>query len=238
MRIIIAIDIIDGKCVRLSRGDYNTKKIYNENPIETAKKIEDQGIKYLHLVDLDGAKSQHVTNIKILEKIASKTQLNIDFGGGIKTNSDIKSVFNAGAKQVVVGSTAVNNSILFSEWIDNYGVEKIILGADCIKRKIAINGWVNTSKYDVINFIKNFNIKNNIKKVICTDISKDGMLKGPSHKLYQEILSKVSIDLIASGGVTNIKEIKKLKKIGCEGVIIGKALYEKKISLKKLVNIF
>lgn len=233
MRIIAAIDIIEGKCVRLSKGDYSTKKIYNTNPLEVAKQFQHYGIKYLHLVDLDGAKSSHVMNLKILEKIALKTDLHIDFGGGIKSNSDIQSVFNAGAKQITSGSIAVQSPNLFLKWIKQYGTEKIILGADCIDRKIATHGWSNTSKIDVIEFIKKFK-SYGISYVICTDILKDGILEGTSNELYKEILSKISIQLIASGGVSSLTDIELLQEIGCEGVIIGKAIYEEKISLKEL----
>lgn len=233
MRIIPAIDLIEGKCVRLSKGDYSTKKIYSENPLEIAKKFEYNGIKHLHLVDLDGAKSSHIVNLKILEKIASKTNLNIDFGGGIKSNIDIQSVFNAGAKQITGGSIAVKNPNLFLNWLKKYKNEKIILGADCFNRKIAIHGWIKKSEIDIIDFIKNFK-NQGISYVICTDIQKDGMLEGTSNKLYNEIIKKTSIHLIASGGVSSIKDIYNLKKIGCEGVIIGKAIYENKISLKEL----
>lgn len=235
MRIIPAIDLIEGKCVRLSMGDYSTKKIYNQDPIEEAKKIDNEGIKYLHLVDLDGAISSHIVNLKILEKIVLTTNLKIDFGGGIKSNSDIKSVFNAGARQVTIGSIAVNNSNLFLEWLNFYGSEKIILGADCYNRKIVMNGWLNTSIYDVGDYIKNY-VNQGVSYVMCTDILKDGMLKGPSVKLYTEILRQNSVKLIASGGISSIKDLEKVKKTGCEGVIIGRALYEKQISLKDLIK--
>jgi phosphoribosylformimino-5-aminoimidazole carboxamide ribotide isomerase len=233
MRIIPAIDIIDGKCVRLTKGDYSTKKTYNENPLEIAKEFQDYGIKHLHLVDLDGAKASHVINLKTLEKIASQTDLKIDFGGGIKSNQDIESVFNAGASQITGGSIAVKNPELFISWIEKYGTDKIILGADCINRKIATQGWLDTSEMDVIEFIKNY-FKQNISYVICTDIAKDGMLQGTSNELYTEILSTTSVKLIASGGVSSIDDLYKVQEIGCEGVIIGKAIYEGKISLKEL----
>ncbi len=233
MRIIPAIDILNGKCVRLTKGDYNTQKIYNENPLEVAKMFEDVGIKYLHLVDLDGARSKHIINSKILSDIAGKTNLQVDFGGGLKSNEDIQTAFACGAAQITGGSIAVTDPELFKEWIDTYGPDKIILGADSNNRKIATHGWQNTSEQDVIEFIARYE-KKGIKYVICTDISKDGMLEGSSNELYEEILSETNINLIASGGVSCMADIIKLQEIGCEGVIIGKALYENRISLKAL----
>lgn len=234
MRIIPAIDLINGECVRLSQGDYSTRKIYNKNPLEIAKKFEYYGSKYLHLVDLDGAKSSRLVNLKILEKIATHTNLHIEFGGGIRSNQDIQCAFNAGATQLIGGSIAIKNPTLFLKWIKKYGNEKIILAADCNNKKIVTHGWINTSEVDVINFISNFK-KHGIIHVICTDISKDGMLKGTSNKLYKEIINSIiDIQLIASGGVRTIKDLEILKQIGCKGVIIGKAIYEKKISLKQL----
>lgn len=233
MRIIPAIDIIDGKCVRLTKGDYNTKKIYNENPLEVAKAFEDNGIKYLHLVDLDGAKSRHIVNHKILESITSNTNLVVDFGGGLKTDKDLKIAFECGAAQITGGSIAAKNPAVFSNWVQEFGPEKIILGADCKDRKIATDGWMATSKIDVIDFISDFEEKQ-IKYVICTDIAKDGMLRGPSIALYKEIIKKTDVKLIASGGVSSISDLLKLNAIGCEGAILGKAIYEGKISLKQL----
>lgn len=233
MRIIPAIDIIDGRCVRLTKGDYNTTKIYNENPLEVAKMFEDFGIKHLHLVDLDGAKSKQIVNQKVLENLASKTNLQIDFGGGIKSINDVKTAFNAGAKQITVGSLAVQNAELMQDWLNEFGADKIILGADCKNRKIAINGWLENSDLDIINFIQEYE-KNGIKYGIVTDIEKDGMLSGPSFQLYEEILSETKIALIASGGITTIEDVIKLKKLGCEGAIIGKAIYEGSINLKDL----
>ncbi len=233
MRIIPAIDIIDGKCVRLSKGDYNTKKIYNENPLEVAREFEDNGIKYLHVVDLDGAKSKHIVNYKVLESIASKTKLTIDFGGGIKTNEDVDIAFNSGASQITGGSIAANNPIQFLEWLNKYGAEKIILGADCSERKISTNGWLDKSDIDVVDFIKDYEVKG-IKNVICTDIAKDGMLAGTSNELYQEIMSQSNINLIASGGVSNMDDLYQLIELGCEGAILGKAIYEGNIKLKEL----
>ncbi|MCD8400018.1 1-(5-phosphoribosyl)-5-[(5-phosphoribosylamino)methylideneamino]imidazole-4-carboxamide isomerase [Tenacibaculum finnmarkense] len=233
MRIIPAIDIIEGKCVRLTKGDYATKKIYNENPVEVAKEFEDNGIEYLHLVDLDGAKSQHIVNYKILEQIASKTNLKIDFGGGLKSNDDLRIAFENGASQITGGSIAVKNREVFTGWLTKYGADKIILGADCINRKIATHGWLETSEVDVVDFIKEYE-KIGIKNTICTDVAKDGMLQGASVDLYKEILSKSDVNLIASGGVASIDDLIQLKEIGCEGAILGKAIYEGYISLKEL----
>ena len=240
MRIIPAIDIIEGKCVRLTKGDYSTKKIYNENPLEVAKQFEDSGIEFLHVVDLDGAKASHIVNYKVLEQIATKTNLKIDFGGGLKSNEDLKIAFESGANQITGGSIAVKNPNVFESWIDIYGSECIILGADCNNEKIAVSGWQEESELDVIPFIQGYQSKG-IQYVICTDISKDGMLEGPSFDLYKRILcechseqSEESIKLIASGGISTFDELPKLVQLGCEGVIIGKAIYENKISLKQL----
>ncbi|WP_404985894.1 1-(5-phosphoribosyl)-5-[(5-phosphoribosylamino)methylideneamino]imidazole-4-carboxamide isomerase [Chryseobacterium sp. M5] len=233
MRIIPAIDIIDGKCVRLSKGDYRTKKIYNENPLEVAKEFESFGIKYLHLVDLDGAKSKHIINQKVLENIARETSLQIDFGGGLKTIEDIEIAFNSGAKQITIGSIAVQDSEFCFNLIEKYGSEKIILGADCENRKIKTSGWLEESDRDVIDFILYYQ-KKEIQNVICTDISKDGMLEGASEDLYKEILDKTKIQLIASGGISGIEDVYKMKEIGCSGTIIGKAIYEGRVSLKEL----
>lgn len=235
MRIIPAIDIIDGKCVRLTKGDYSTQKTYSENPLEVAKMFEDNGIKYLHLVDLDGAKSKHIINHDVLHKIATQTSLKIDFGGGIKSNNDAKIAFENGASQITGGSIAVENPSLFKSWIEIYGTDKIILGADSNNRKIATHGWKKESELDVVEFISDY-ATNGIKYVVCTDISKDGMLQGASEALYKEIISKVDINLIASGGVSTIDDLYKLKQIGCEGAIIGKAIYEGRISMKELSN--
>jgi phosphoribosylformimino-5-aminoimidazole carboxamide ribotide isomerase len=233
MRIIPAIDIIEGKCVRLTKGDYNTKIIYNENPLEVAKELEDNGVQYLHLVDLDGAKSKRIINQKILESIASKTSLKIDFGGGLKSNDDLRIAFESGANQVTGGSIAVQNPKLFKTWIEEYGGEKIILGADCMDRKIATNGWVKSSDIEVLIFIKAYE-KEGVKSVICTDISKDGMLMGPSIELYKDLIVNTNINLIASGGVSSIQDLLELKAIGCEAAIVGKAIYEGKVTLKEL----
>jgi phosphoribosylformimino-5-aminoimidazole carboxamide ribotide isomerase len=244
MRIIPAIDIIDGKCVRLTKGDYSTKKIYNENPLEVAKEFEAAGIEYLHVVDLDGAKASQIINYKVLEQIASKTNLKIDFGGGLKSNKDLEIAFNSGAHQITGGSIAVKNSAIFKSWIEKYSAQKIILGADFYPDtsggKIATNGWQEESLLELIPFIKGYQ-QNGIQYVICTDISKDGMLEGPSFNMYKEILesddlggSEAALKLIASGGISTFDELPKLAEMGCEGVIIGKAIYENKISLKQL----
>ena len=235
MRIIPAIDIINGKCVRLTKGDYSTEKVYNTNPIEVAKNYEANGIKYLHLVDLDGAKSSHIVNHQILHDIASQTSLQIDFGGGIKTDDDARIAFESGATQITGGSIAVLDPELFQSWIEKYGSDKIILGADSLHRKIATHGWLQQTEVDTIDFINQYQEKG-ISYVICTDISKDGMLQGPSIKLYSEILYNRKIKLIASGGVSCIQDVYDLCEIGCEGAIIGKALYENRISLQELNN--
>lgn len=233
MKIIPAIDIIDGKCVRLSKGDYDTKKVYSENPVEIAKKFESFGIQYLHLVDLDGAKSKHIVNQKVLENIAKETSLQIDFGGGLKTEKDIEIAFNSGAEQITIGSIAVQNPEFCFDLIKKYGPEKIILGADCENRKIKTSGWFEESNQNVIDFISDYQEKG-IVNVICTDISKDGMLEGASEDLYQEILNKTKIQLVASGGISCIEDVYQMKEIGCAGTIIGKAIYEGKIELKQL----
>jgi phosphoribosylformimino-5-aminoimidazole carboxamide ribotide isomerase len=236
MRIIPAIDIIEGKCVRLSKGKYSTKKIYNEDPLDMAMTFEDYGLKYLHLVDLDGAKARKIINYKVLENLSLKTNLKIDFGGGLKSNNDLKIAFESGADQITGGSIALTNPELFKSWIDNYGQDKIILGADVKNENIAINAWDRISENKVEPFINNY-LKYGIKYVICTDIDKDGMLNGPSFKLYEKIIkNNKMIKLIASGGVSKISDLPILSKLGCEGVIIGKAIYENKVSLKDLSN--
>jgi phosphoribosylformimino-5-aminoimidazole carboxamide ribotide isomerase len=236
MRIIPAIDIIGGKCVRLTKGDYSTKKIYNKNPLELAKSFEEQGIKYLHLVDLDGAKAKEIINLKILESIASNTNLKIDFGGGVKSEEAVQSALNAGANQVTGGSIAAKDPVEFDNWIEKFGAEKLILGADALDRKIATDGWLITSKLDLMTFLFDYE-KRGITDVICTDIAKDGMLKGPSFGLYAEIIERTNLSLIASGGVSNLSDVKLLKKMGCSGVIVGKAIYEGRITVKQLVEL-
>ena len=234
MRIIPAIDIIEGKCVRLTKGAYDTKKIYNESPLDVALEFQDSGIEFLHLVDLDGAKSQHIVNYKTLELIATKTNLKIDFGGGLKTDEDLKVAFESGAQQITGGSIAVKNKELFSSWIKKFGAEKIILGADVMNEKIAVSGWQEDSGIDLFPFLEEYQ-KLGIKNVICTDISKDGMLSGSSIDLYKKILSSFpQLNLVASGGVTSMKEVEELSENNLFGAIIGKAIYENHISLKDL----
>ena len=236
MRIIPAIDIIEGKCVRLSKGDYDTKIIYNENPLEVAKSFEAHGIEYLHLVDLDGAKSSKIVNYKILEQIATQTGLKIDFGGGLKSDDDLRIAFESGANQITGGSIAVKNRVIFEKWISEYGSDKIILGADAKDEKVSISGWLEDSNEDLIPFIQDYQSKG-IEYVICTDIAKDGMLEGPSFDLYGKILAEANgVKLIASGGISTFDELPKLTELGCEGTIIGKAIYEGRITLKQLEN--
>lgn len=233
MRIIPAIDIIDRKVVRLSEGDYNRATTYNNDPVETAKQFEDYGITHLHLVDLDGARSQGIVNYKVLENICKATNLKVDFGGGIKSEKDIQIAFKSGARQITGGSIAIKNPELFKRWIDMYGSDRIILGADSKNRKIATNGWLETSDSDVVDFIQQY-LSEGVEYVICTDITKDGMLNGPALELYEEIISATNVKLIASGGVSNVGDLIRLKKLGCEGAIVGKALYEGRISLNQL----
>ena len=234
MRIIPAIDVIDGKCVRLSKGDYSTKKIYNEQPLEIAKQFEAHGIEYLHLVDLDGAKASHIINHKVLETIATQTSLKIDFGGGLKTDNDVKIAFESGARQVTGGSIAVKQPAVFKNWLDRYGADKIILGADANNEKIAVGGWLEESDEELIPFVEKY-LKSGVSHVICTDIAKDGMLQGPSFALYKKMLEQLpGLKLIASGGISKFEELPQLAAIGCEGTIIGKAIYEDRISLKQL----
>lgn len=234
IKIIPAIDIIDGKCVRLSQGDYGQKTVYNENPLEVAKSFQDHGVTHLHLVDLDGAKSAKVVNWKVLETIASQTSLQIDFGGGVKSDADIYKVFESGAHQVTAGSIAVKSPEKVEEWMTKYGPEKIILGADVRDKKIAISGWKEDSGIDLFPFLDKFSTKG-IQSIICTDISKDGMLSGSSIDLYKEILATFSeLKVIVSGGVKSMKEIVQLQEAGLYGAIVGKAIYEGKITLKEL----
>ena len=233
MFIIPAIDIIDGKCVRLTQGDYAQKKVYNENPLEVAKMFEDAGLKRLHLVDLDGAKSGHIINHKVLERIAKETKLTVDFGGGVKTDSDIQLAFNSGAAQVTGGSIAVKNPVIFSSWIKQYG-GKIILGADVKDEKIATNGWLEDSGIDLWDFLADY-VAKGAEYTVCTDISKDGALQGTATELYKKMISKFpKLNVIASGGVTTLQDLHDLKAVGCYGAIVGKAIYENRISLKEL----
>ncbi|MBK3517889.1 1-(5-phosphoribosyl)-5-[(5-phosphoribosylamino)methylideneamino]imidazole-4-carboxamide isomerase [Carboxylicivirga marina] len=232
--IIPAIDIIDGNCVRLSQGDYNSKKVYNEDPLEVAKEFEDHGISRLHLVDLDGAKAGQIINYKVLERIASKTNLIIDFGGGLKTSEDLYIAFESGAQMVTGGSIAVKNPKEFEGWIEKYGSNKIILGADAKDNKIAVTGWLEETDQELIPYIQAYTEKG-ITKVICTDISKDGMLQGPAIDLYKEILTVLpELYLVASGGVSNLSDIEALAEAKIPAVIFGKAIYEGKIDLMDL----
>ena len=234
IEIIPAIDILDGKCVRLSKGDYDQKKVYNEDPLEVAKRFEGHGLKRLHLVDLDGAKANRIVNYRVLERIASRTSLIIDFGGGLKSDSDLQIAFNSGAKMVTGGSIAVKNPEGFKNWVDKFGNNAIILGADCRNNKISVCGWTEDTEEDIFSFIDKW-IKQGISKVICTDISKDGMLEGTNMKLYLTIRERFpEIYLIASGGISCISDIDGLEEANIPGVIIGKAIYEGKVELKDL----
>lgn len=234
MQIIPAIDIIEGKCVRLTQGDYEQKKIYNEQPLEVAKEFEDAGLKRLHLVDLDGAKAGSVKNWKVLESIAGKTSLVIDFGGGIKKEDDVKIVFNSGAALATIGSLAVKNELEFVKWLLTYGADKFLLGADVKEEKIAVSGWLETTDVWIYDFIRKY-IEHGVQQIFCTDVSKDGKLEGPSIELYKNIITEFpKLHFIASGGVSSVKDLEDLKEIGCRGAIIGKAIYENRISLTDL----
>src|SRR5690625_1071101 len=234
MQIIPAIDIIEGKCVRLTQGDYSQKKIYNEQPVEVAKEFEDAGIERLHLVDLDGAKAGQIVNWKALENIASKTALTIDFGGGVKTEKDIEIIFNSGGSIATVGSMAVNQPEVFFQWLRKYKGEKILLGADVKEEKIAVHGWTETTELNLIDFLEK-NIDQGLKQAFCTDISKDGLLSGPSLTLYKEIINRFpKLHFIASGGVSAISDLEALREIGCGGAIVGKAIYEGRVRLEDL----
>jgi phosphoribosylformimino-5-aminoimidazole carboxamide ribotide isomerase len=234
MEIIPAIDVIEGKCVRLTQGDYARKTVYNENPLEVARQFEDAGLTRLHLVDLDGARTGQVQNLRILEQIAEETSLVIDFGGGIKTEQTLVSVFNAGANLATVGSAAVKEPELFYSWVRKFGAGRFLLGADVKNEKLAVNGWFEETDVSVHDFITT-NLKQGVKHVFCTDISKDGLLKGPAIDLYKKILElNPEVNLIASGGISSLKDLQSLKNNGCYGAIIGKALYEGKIKLADL----
>ena len=236
MYIIPAIDIIDGKCVRLTQGDYSQKKIYDDNPVEVAKRYEAHGFSHLHVVDLDGARSKHVVNIDVLKNITQATDLKVDFGGGVKSTRDIEQAFEAGASMITGGSIAVKEPKVFEQWIDQYGPDKIILGADVKGRNIAVGGWMDTSEQDIIQFIDHYT-KRSIKFVICTDISKDGVLKGSALELYKELLNAFpGINLIASGGVGSLKDVEDLVESGVWGVIVGKAIYENRVKMDDLIK--
>ena len=238
IEIIPAIDLIEGKCVRLTQGDYAQKKIYNENPLEVARMFADAGISRLHLVDLDGAKAQHIVNHKVLEKITTKTNLIVDFGGGLKSDDDLRIAFECGASMITGGSIAVKNPLVFTRWIQKYGPERIILGADVKNEKIAVSGWTENTDIELIPFLDDYR-KKGISKIICTDISKDGMLEGPSTELYTEILRCLpDAYLIASGGVSSLRDIELLEEAGIPAVIFGKAIYEGRIRLIDLSRFF
>jgi phosphoribosylformimino-5-aminoimidazole carboxamide ribotide isomerase len=234
IELIPAIDIIDGKCVRLSQGDYNTQKVYNESPLEVAKEFEANGIRRLHVVDLDGAKSSHIVNYKVLDLLAGHTSLTIDFGGGIKTDEDLTIAFEYGAQMVTLGSIAVKNPDLFKSWLHKFGAEKIILGADVKDNRISVNGWKEESQQELLPFLDGYT-QEGIRKVLCTDISRDGMLQGPSIDLYKQIMAQFpDMHLIASGGVSGLDDIIRLDEAGIPAVVFGKALYEGRITLKDL----
>ena len=234
IELIPAIDIIDGKCVRLSQGDYNTQKVYNESPLEVAKEFEANGIRRLHVVDLDGAKSSHIVNYKVLDQLAGHTSLTIDFGGGIKTDEDLTIAFEYGAQMVTLGSIAVKNPDLFKSWLHKYGAERIILGADVKDNRISVNGWKEESQQELLPFLDGYT-QEGIRKVLCTDISRDGMLQGPSIDLYKQIMAQFpDMHLIASGGVSGLDDIIRLDEAGIPAVVFGKALYEGRITLKDL----
>ncbi|HOF93289.1 MAG TPA: 1-(5-phosphoribosyl)-5-[(5-phosphoribosylamino)methylideneamino]imidazole-4-carboxamide isomerase [Bacteroidales bacterium] len=234
MEIVPAIDLIDGKCVRLSQGDYGRRKVYSDSPLEVAKSFEAAGIRRLHLVDLDGAKAQHIVHHRILEQITSHTSLIVDFGGGLKTDEDLRIAFESGAQMVTGGSIAVKSPEAFENWINTYGPERIILGADVSEGKIAVSGWTERSELDLWSFLENY-VQKGINKVICTDISRDGMLRGPALELYTQILAKYpELHLIASGGVSSLKDLDDLKAAGLPAAILGKAIYEGRIQLKDL----
>ena len=234
IELIPAIDIIDGQCVRLTKGDYDQKAVYRDSPAEVAKEFEQIGFRRLHVVDLDGAKSKHIVNSSVLRRITTDTQLVVDFGGGIKTNEDIEKAFTAGASMVTIGSVAVTNPDLFMGWIEKYGAERIILGADVRYGKISINGWKENSAEDLLPFLRKY-IDAGVRNVLCTEISKDGTLSGPAISLYKEMMEAYpKLHLIASGGVSSIDDIKALDAAGIPAVVFGKAIYEGKINLNEL----
>jgi len=234
IELIPAIDMIDGKCVRLTQGDYDTRKVYNEDPLEVARQFEDAGITRLHMVDLDGAKAGHIVNYRVLERVASHTALTIDFGGGLKSDDDLRIAFDCGAQMVTGGSIAVKQPDSFLAWLARYGNERIILGADAKEKKIAVGGWMEGTAIDLIPFVKEYHEKG-VAKIICTDIAQDGMLQGPSVKLYQEIQAEVpGLYVIASGGVSSLGDLEQLEEAGIPAAIFGKAIYEGRIGLKEL----
>jgi len=236
MRVIPAIDVIEGKCVRLTKGNYNTQKVYSVNPLEQAKSFEADGFEYLHLVDLDGAKSNHIVNHDVLEKICTQTRLKVDFGGGLKSDEDLRIALESGANQVTAGSISVSKPELFLDWLRTYGGQKIILGADHLNGVVATSAWMHTSDLDVIDFIKQYEAKG-VYYTVCTDVSKDGMLGGVSTEVYAQITQQTNVKLIASGGVSSLRDLLLLKEVGCEGVIVGKAIYEGRISMSELQSL-
>ena len=233
MRIIPATDILNGKCVRLTRGDYSSATIYDGSPLDIARRFEDSGLKFLHLVDLDGAREKHIVNYRVLEQLASGTSLKIDFGGGIKSDKDIETAFNSGAAQVNIGTTAATNRKLFLEWLGHYGADRIILGADASDGKVMVSGWTERTQLDIGDYIHEYQARG-VKYVVCTDISRDGTLMGPAADLYSTILEVCDVSLIASGGISSVDDLLLLRDRGCEGAIVGKAIYEGKIKLKEL----
>lgn len=234
MKIIPAIDIIDGKCVRLTKGDYARQIIYNENPVEVARQFEDAGLDRVHIVDLDGAKAGKIVNLKVLEDVATSTSLTIDFGGGVKNINDVGNIFDAGAAMVTIGSLAVKHPELLEEWLMEFGADKFLIGADVLDEKIKIAGWLEDAGIEITTFIANM-LGLGVTNIFCTDISKDGVLEGPAIDLYKKILTDhPDITLVASGGVSNLQDVKALKEIGCSGAIIGKAIYENRVTLKEL----
>lgn len=236
MRIIPAIDLIDGKCVRLEKGDFKKKTIYRNDPLDVAKEFEDHGIEFLHLVDLDGAKAGKVVNFRILEKIATRTNLAVDFGGGIRSPEDVETALDSGASQVVIGSMAFRDEEMFFGILETYGEEKIILGADARQGKIAVGGWQETTRMDLEQVVRDYH-DSRVQYVLCTDIDRDGMMEGPATELYSSLLDTVpTIYLIASGGIRHMGDVEEMERIGCEGVIIGKAIYENAITLRELEN--
>ena len=237
IELIPAIDLIDGKCVRLTKGDYNQKKIYNENPVEIAKGFEEMGFQRLHVVDLDGARSKHIVNVDVLRAITTETHLTVDFGGGIKSEDDIEKAFANGASMVTIGSIAVTQPELFLKWLDQYGADKLILGADVKNGMISINGWKEYSAEQLLPFLKKY-IDHGVKNVLCTEISKDGTLQGPALSLYREIMAAYpQLHLIASGGVSSNEDIIALEQAGIPAVVFGKAFYEGRINIPELLTI-
>lgn len=237
MTIIPAIDIIDGKCVRLTMGDYSLQKVYNNNPVEVAKMFEGAGLKRVHMVDLDGAKAGKIVNLHVLEAVAAETNMIIDFGGGVQNIADVGQVFNAGASMVTIGSLAAKKPEVLEEWLMEFGADKFLIGADVLNEKIKISGWQEDAGINIFDFIPGM-MAIGVRSIFCTDISKDGVMQGPSLDLYKELIDAYpELNLIASGGVSNLNDLVQLKEIGCDGVIIGKAIYEGLISLAELVNI-